>query len=190
VKIIVDIDGIVADTLPYWLDDIYKDTGVEAEEDDIHRWEMHKCHPLNQLALGQIYDRLQRPGFVANIPLMPWADGNLRDIQNDLGHTVMLVTARRGPVSMAETVTWCRTHLPWLPENRLIFAIDKSVIHADVIIDDRPENILDYLAAHPRATALTIGYRYNEHLPAHVKRFKRDGCTWANIRKCIADGTL
>ena len=163
-KILVDMDSIACDTLPYWLNRIAQDTGVRAEIKDITLWNLDKCPPLDKVDPRLIFGVLQEPGFIDGITPMPGVAEALKALM-DAGHEVMLATARHGPVSMPETITWMRKHLPFMsPEKQTAFIYEKQWLDADVIIDDKGETLEKFLAKYPNATALTITYPYNAYL--------------------------
>jgi len=166
-RILVDLDGIVCDTMPYWLDHIYDTVGVRAYLHDITQWALDKCPPLDKLNPKLIFSRLQDPGFMLKVPAMVGARLVLENLQND-GHEVYLVTARHGPQSMPETLTWVQQNLPTFQERHLIFCYDKHLIRADVIIDDKAETLFNYKAIHQNALCLGIKYAYNDHLSEDV----------------------
>lgn len=163
-KILVDMDSIACDTLPYWLDRIAQDTGVRAKVDDIKLWALDKCPPLDRVDPRLIFGVLQEPGFIQGIPPMSGVAKALKSLMDD-GHQVMIATARHGPVSMPESLSWMRQHLPFMsPEKQTAFLYDKEWLEADVIIDDKAEMLEKYLNKHPKAIAMTITYPYNADL--------------------------
>jgi len=185
-RILIDIDSVVADTLPYWLDRIGKDTGVYAKIEDITLWEMSKCPPLNQLTPKQIFGVLQDPGFIENVPPMPGVAEALKKLM-DQGHEIYLLTARHGPVSMPETLTWVKKNLPFLnPEKQIIFCYDKNLIQGDIIIDDKAETLEKYLASHPRSLAFKIIYPYNASLMHdRLGAVSYDATSWERLAKML-----
>ncbi len=184
-RILVDIDSVAADTLPYWLDRIATDTGVRAQISDITLWDMAKCPPLTTLAPKQIFGVLQAEGFIRNVPPMPGVATALKRLM-DQGHEIYLVTARHGPVSMPATIEWMKEHLPFMnPEKQLIFAYDKNLLQADIIIDDKAETLEKYLAAHPRSLAYKVNYPYNETLKHdRLGAVSYDGC-WERLTTAL-----
>src|SRR5579859_6719857 len=98
-RIILDMDSIVSDTLQYWLDHIYNKTGIRATVEDIKRWHLHECPPLDKVPEAVILSRLQEPGFILNVPPIMGAPTNIEKLMRD-GHDVYIVTARHGPISM------------------------------------------------------------------------------------------
>lgn len=173
-RILIDIDGIVADTLPHWLQYIGFNTGVTAKLSDINEYDLTKCAPLNQLQPHQIFGVLQEPGFTTSIPIMTGAREALKVLMDD-GHEVYLVTARSGAQHVTETFRWVSTELPFIDiRKQLIFLYNKHLIPADVIIDDQGATLTKYKKTHPNALALGIEYPYNVYLDSSSDIADRD----------------
>lgn len=171
-RILIDLDGIVADTLPYWLQRIANQSKIVAQVEDITQWGMHLCPPLDKVDAKLIYGLLQDQYFTIQIPLMYGAKQALEKLIAD-GHEIYLVTARHGPVSMPQTIEWVKKHLPFIDaEKQIIFAYNKRLIPADVIIDDKAETLIEYGYHHPKALRMAIKYEYNKWTAEHgVKLF-------------------
>jgi 5'(3')-deoxyribonucleotidase len=163
-KILIDMDGIVCDTLPYWLQKIAEKTGKIAQVEDITEWDLLKCAPLVGCDPKVVFGMLQDPGFIYNIKPVWGAREAVKALQ-DAGHEIYLVTARCGPVSMPDTLEWVKKHLPFInAEKQVIFCYNKRLIPADVLIDDKMETLVDYSAHHPEALMMAIKYPYNAPL--------------------------
>lgn len=165
-RILVDMDSIVCDSLPYWLQKIANKTGVVAQVEDIKLWAMEKCPPLDKVDPKDIFGLLNEPGFIIGIPPMWGALDGLKRLIAD-GHEIYLVTARHGPVNMAETLGWVKKHLPFINvEKQLVFCYNKSLIPADIIIDDKAETLAEYKLVHQKTEPLlmAIKYPYNAHM--------------------------
>lgn len=165
-RILIDIDGILCNTLPAWLDEIQRQTRgvIKPTIEDLKVYEMEKCPPLDQVDPKIIFGILQNNYWTLNLPPMPYAGKSLRKLM-DAGHEVYLVTARSGSEHVVETFEWLKKHFPFVDIRRqLIFCHEKHLIEADVLIDDRPQTLVDYARYHPKATLMAIKYPYNAHL--------------------------
>lgn len=160
-KILIDMDSILVDTLPTWLKRIEEKTGIKATVNDVKVWMFTQLAPFNNVAPEEILGILNEPGFNEGLPPMPGGIEAVQQLIKD-GHEVYLVTARHGPVAMPETLKWVHQHLPTLNERHIIFCYDKHLLSADILIDDRLETLLKYQAVHPYAATMCIGYPYNE----------------------------
>lgn len=160
-KICLDIDGVITNTLRVWLEIIEQKYGVKAEKHQITQWELHKCEPLTQLSPQQIYGVLDQPGFYYNLPFLHYACPKVLERLNSK-HEIYLVTARTN--AERETRLWMADKLPFLKQEQLVFCANKSLIQADLIIDDRAENIEKYMETHPNSDWLIVEYAYNKRL--------------------------
>lgn len=184
-RILVDMDGIVTDTLPTWLRWIHSATGVKAEVSDITKWNLNENPPLDALPLDQILEPLDESGFTLNLPEMPNACLFLKKLHDD-GHDISIVTARQGKNCMPETIEWIERMMPWFDVKRkLCFVYEKARFDADVIIDDKAEYLAEYKQAHPEAHLITIDYPFNKNAPAETHRVPNNGHEWETIEHYI-----
>jgi len=165
-----DVDGIVADTLPYWLQKIGDDTGIRAEVSDINQWDLAKCAPLaGSVTPDKVFGYLNAPGFNLGVPVMSGAVEGVKKLM-DAGHDVYFVTARFGTNGLPETLWWVAANFPFVDVRRqVVFLKDKYRFNADVIIDDCAENLEDYWGAHAFAHCVGITYPYNARLEDKVQ---------------------
>jgi 5'(3')-deoxyribonucleotidase len=183
-RILVDFDGIITDTLPAWLQRIYETTGVRAKPSDILKWNLIENAPLDQLAPWQLLSILNEKDFMLNLPQMADAELFLEKLHK-AGHDISIVTARSGDICMSETIAWVRAMLPWLDIKKVWFCHDKHRITGDVIIDDRAETLVAYHKEFPKAKLITIDYLYNKNTPASTKRILNNGYEWEAIESYI-----
>lgn len=175
-RILIDLDNITADTLPYWLEYLAHKAHmpVAAKVEDITLWDMSKCPPLDTIDPKLVLGVLQDNYFTLNIPLMPGAKQAIQELML-AGHEVYLVTARSGHTHVTETFEWVAKQLPFINiREQLIFCSNKTLIPADVLIDDKPDTLIKYKKAHPSAITMAIRYPYNTHLEPPHKLFGID----------------
>lgn len=184
-KIIIDMDGIVVNTLPTWLDRIHEETGVRAYCRDITNWNLNQNEVFEDVKPQVMWDILDEPGFTEYLPPMPEAIKNLYDLHQD-GHDLSIVTARYGKHCIPETVEWLAKHMPWFNSAKgTWFGYNKDRIVADAIIDDKAETLIAYKKAHPDAHLITIDYPYNQHAPKETYRVANNVEAWTKIRNHI-----
>lgn len=184
-KILVDLDGIVADMLPAWLRRVHELTGVLATPSDILKWNLNENSPLDKVDPKILFGILNEKDFNINLPLMPDAHYYLEQLHK-AGHEVNIVTARYGTNCMPETLTWLQRAMPWLNvEKKVWFCYDKHRITGDVLIDDKAETLIKYREEHPNAHLITIDYPYNQHAPEGTLRVQKNGYEWETIESLI-----
>jgi 5'(3')-deoxyribonucleotidase len=186
-RILVDVDGIVTDSLPHWLEWIFNQTGVKAEPEQITQWVITDNPPLNQLKKEQVLDILNQPEFTISVSPMPGAIENLKKLVDD-GHDVYLITARSGDVCIPETYRWLKQHMPWFDaEERVWFGYAKWMVRGDILIDDKLSTLKKYREEHPLAHLLTIDYPHNRgHDSAiGISRVANDEHAWDRLYATI-----
>ncbi len=184
-KILVDMDGIVTDTLPAWLKRIYELTGVSVEPEKIQKWNLCDNPPLDKLDHKLIVDILNEKDFNINLPQMADATHYLKRL-HDAGHDISIVTARHGITCISETIQWLEIMMPWFNvAKKTWFCYEKHRIIADVLIDDKAENLIEYRKMHPNAHLITIDYIFNKHAPSDTKRILKNGYEWEAIESYI-----
>lgn len=188
-KILVDMDGIITDTLPAWLKRIHELTGVLASPKEIQKWNLNENPPLDKLNPKIIFNILNEEKFNINLPQMADASYFLERLQQ-AGHDITIVTARHGTTCISETIQWLEIMMPWLNvAKKTWFCYEKHRIIADVLIDDKAETLIEYGKAHPNAHLITIDYPFNQHAPSKTKRILKNGYEWEAIESYIANLT-
>lgn len=146
--ILVDIDGVVADTHKSWLEMYNKDWYDSLQVKDITRWALHEF--VNPECGRKIYEYLERPDFYDSTPIMEnalWGVLALRALR----HRVIFVSAG-----------FYQSKVEWLGRNRflnefpykndfrattaldVVLCNDKTLIKGDYLIDDRLENVVQF----------------------------------------------
>lgn len=159
-RIILDMDSILADILPAWLDESNRLFGERLTVADVTDWDMSKLSKGGKAIFGI----LAKPGFFSALKPIPGAIEATKAL-HDSGHEVFVVTAAEFPCNFSEKAEWFREHLPFLGKRRFVMAHEKHLLAADAIVDDGPHNAEAYKKAHPHALAMTIGYAYNRDCP-------------------------
>jgi 5'(3')-deoxyribonucleotidase len=136
-RIIIDIDDTLGDLLTPSLDDYFRDYHHRLTRDDITEWDITnfvvpECNEkfFDYFKNPEIYDRVE--------PIMgaQWGVEELRK----RGHELLFVTAAVHPGKGPWLIKWGFVEESWdIPEYACIR--NKSLIQADIIIDDRPDTV-------------------------------------------------
>lgn len=139
-NILVDIDGVVADTHAALLTLYNKDYDDDLRVEDITSWEMH--HFVWPECGRKIYSYASHPDlYKMTMPMR----GALQSVSlfRSWGHRVVFVTAGMFPMK----IQWLYENgflsgIDWEYDPDIVVAADKGLVHGEILIDDRPENLL------------------------------------------------
>lgn len=137
-RIILDVDGVVADFVGHLVATMTQ-LGLQLTYDDVTSWDA-----ITQM--GDRYRRLQDliladPSWWLDLPLITGAMGGVDAIRS-AGHEIVWCTTPWQPCD-----EWCSVRYKWLKKwfnaavCDVIFCSRKELIHADAIVDDRPQNV-------------------------------------------------
>lgn len=146
-NILVDVDGVVANTHAAWLSIYNAEWNDDLMPHEVTRWELHKL-VVPECGV-KVYDYLRDPYLYSETQPMNDALEGIRQLR-EMGHRVVYVTAGNFPGK----IEWLHRHhflleYPHGPENwetarDFVIASDKSIIKGDILIDDRYENVAEF----------------------------------------------
>ena len=132
-RIAVDMDEVLADTLTGELEWLYQEYGHQLTPEQI------AGRPLADLVPEMPYRRLQEiqleGNFFADLPVMEGSKVGMRELTEE--HEVFIATAAMEyPGSFTAKFQWLARHFPFIPPSHIVFCGDKSILSADYLIDD------------------------------------------------------
>lgn len=174
-KILVDVDGVVADLVTPILNRVNDLTNSKVEYKDITKF--YFFNPKNKILNSDqckiAHDTISQPGFHDLLKVMPGAKKGLKQL-TDRGHEIIWVTA-----PWRYSKTWCWERTIWLKENfgaepeNIIFTSRKELIPGNILIDDNVEYLEAWQKTNFSGIALTYDQPWN--LNSIYQRF-----TWNN----------
>ncbi len=189
--ILCDLDSIVADLLPKWVQ-LYNDEFNETLSiDKITTFDLSSCVPSERLP--KMYSFISGD-TMASLPPVAGAIETLKKLQDE-GHQIHIVSAYTPdqPETATEKVKWVKLHMPWLNTRYITLMSQKHLIVGDVLIDDRPHTIEAYRQMPHGEDALlcTIAYPYNkcvEHIyDCYALDYKHQAEAWKQIHEVITE---
>ncbi|MCC7052855.1 MAG: hypothetical protein IT355_06270 [Gemmatimonadaceae bacterium] len=140
-RIAIDMDEVLADTAVHQLAWYARDFGPGLTRADLHGRHLFSVIPPEHHEAVRAH--LMHPRFFRDIPVMPGAI----DAVLALGERYDLFVASAAmehPVSFGPKFEWLREHFPMIPPSRCVFCGDKSVLGADILIDDSPYQLVQF----------------------------------------------
>lgn len=137
-RIAVDMDEVIAQVRPKFLDLYEAQTGRRLTKADYHGKKIYQVAGGNQ-----VREALHEPGFFADLPVMPHSQEVLQELSKT--YDIYIVTAAQEfRHSLGDKHDWLQQHFPFIPWKNYVFCGDKSIIRADYMIDDHIHNLTSF----------------------------------------------
>jgi 5'-nucleotidase len=133
-RIAVDMDEVIADAFGKHLRLYNQRAGTNLTAQLVSEKGLGALIPLEQREEFNAIPHSE--GFFADIELIAGSREALLELSRN--HDVYITSAAMEvPSSFADKFQWLETHFPCIPPSRIVFCGEKSIINADVLIDDR-----------------------------------------------------
>ena len=132
-RILVDMDGVIADVYPRFFELYEQETGNKKTMGEIIGLKEGEAFP-------ELYRWVETPGFFRNIPVIPDSQRVLK-LLNETYEIIVVSMATEFPASLTDKQLWLNDHFPFISWRQVIFCGNKSLIPADLMIDDHFKNL-------------------------------------------------
>ncbi len=134
-RIAIDMDEVIADVVPKFLDIYQRLFGVRLQPRDYWGKKVYQIDGADQ-----IRSFLHEKGFFLDLPVMPGSQETIRRLMED--YDVFITTAAMEfRASFEDKYDWLAQHFPFIHWKNIVFCGDKSIIQADYMIDDHAFNL-------------------------------------------------
>ena len=124
-RIAIDMDEVIADIMPKFVDVYQQEHGVRIERDAYWGKKIYTVPGALQLR-----EKLHEPGFFADLPVIEDSQEVIRELMEH--YEVFIVSAAQEfRNSLGDKHDWLCRHFPFIPWKNFVFCGDKSVIQAD-----------------------------------------------------------
>jgi len=155
-RILIDMDDVIADAIERFLEWYERDFGVRYTRADLHGTRLHLVVPEEHRMIVKQYPH--QKGFFKDLPVME----NSREVIEELNNRFEVYVASAAmefPYSLPDKYEWLDQHFPFIHWKRRIFCGDKSVLKGDILIDDHDFNLSVFDG---RAIMFTAEHNVNE----------------------------
>ena len=132
-RILVDMDGVLADVYHRFFELHESETGSVLTFDDIIGLKEGEAFP----GLARWVDT---PGFFRTIPVMEGSQRVLK-LLNEKFDIVVVSMATEFPASLTDKQLWLNDNFPFITWRQIVFCGNKNIIQADIMIDDHLKNL-------------------------------------------------
>ena len=171
-RILVDMDGVLADVYHRFFELHEKDFGLKLSVQDIIGMKEADAFP-NQLKW------VNTPGFFRSIPVMVGSQKGLMRL-NDNFEVIVVSMATEFPVSLTDKQLWIIENYPFISWKQVVFCGCKDIIQADIMIDDHIKNLDNFKGE-------TIIFTQPHNLNITNSKHQRVD-SWVEIEKLLLEG--
>lgn len=132
-RVLVDMDGVLADIYPQMLDFEYNESGVRPSDQDMRG-------RLEESAFPSFQKIIRSKGFFRTVPVVKGSIEGLRYL-NSKYEVLIASSATEFPNSLNEKYDWLNEHYPFISWKQMIFCGSKNSICGDIMIDDHVKNL-------------------------------------------------
>ena len=131
--ILVDMDGVLADVYSRFFVLHEQESNQLLTIDDI-------AGKLEEEAFSNQRKWVSEPGFFRSLPVMSGSVEGLRNLSRKYD-IIVVSLATEFPNSLTDKILWLKDHYPFITFRQIVFCGNKSIIRADIMIDDHPKNL-------------------------------------------------
>ena len=132
-RILVDMDGVLADVYTRFFELYEEETGLRKTMDDVIGLKEGEAFP-------EVYRWVETPGFFRNLPLISDSQRVLK-LLNDKYEIIVVSMATEYPESLTDKQLWLNEHFPFISWRQVVLCGNKNLIKADLMIDDHFKNL-------------------------------------------------
>ncbi len=168
-RIAVDMDGVLADVYTQFIRMHREETGEELQKESLLGLLEEDAFPYHD-------QHVNSDGFFRNAPVIQDAPEVLKALNE--WHEVFIVSAAMEyPNSLREKHDWLSNHFPFITWKQIVLCGSKSIICADIMIDDHFKNLDNF-----KGRTLLFTQPHNQN--AKANHHTRVG-SWKEIEKLL-----
>jgi 5'(3')-deoxyribonucleotidase len=132
-RILVDMDGVLADVYSRFFELYQEESGQKKSLEDLIGLKEGEAFP-------ELFRWVETPGFFRTIPVMPDSQRVLK-LLNQAYEIIVVSMATEFPESLTDKQLWMNDHFTFISWKQVVFCGNKSLIPADIMIDDHFKNL-------------------------------------------------
>lgn len=170
-RIAVDMDEVIADVMPKFIDLYEKEFGKRLSKEDYWGKKVYQIEGAQKIR-KYLFDK----GFFRDLPVIEHSQEVLKELQSH--YDIYITTAAMEfRTSFEDKYDWLADHFPFIHWKNIIFCGDKSVFNTDYMIDDHPFNLQTFKG---KGLLFTASHNINETAYTRVN-------DWLEIRAFLEE---
>jgi 5'(3')-deoxyribonucleotidase len=137
-RILIDMDEVIAEVYPKFLDIYEQEFGRRPEQAEFWGKKIY-----DMPGAERIREYLHHPGFFADLPVIQDSQDVIRELMDNY-EVFINSAAMEFRHSLQEKYDWLQMHFPFIPFKNVIFCGDKRALRGDYMIDDHTKNLRSF----------------------------------------------
>lgn len=168
-RILVDMDGVLADVYSQFLKLEFQETGILRKLEETNGKLESEAFPFYE-------KHVKSKDFFRTAPLIKSSVEGLKYLNNKY-EVIILSSATEFPQSLTEKELWLNQFYPFITWQQMVFCGRKDLVHGDIMIDDHPKNLSVFQGR-------KIIFTQPHNIYVHNDSFER-ASGWNNIRELL-----
>jgi 5'-nucleotidase len=136
--IAIDQDQVLADLMTSWLELYNKDYEDNLKSEDIRGWNISEY--VKKECGTKIFSYLDDYGLFRNLSVVENSQSVVKELSKH--YRVFVTTSATSYTNaLVAKVEWLREHFDFIPRENIVLCGNKSIINADIMIDDGIHNL-------------------------------------------------
>jgi 5'-nucleotidase len=137
-KIAIDMDEVMADPIEKFINLYNQDFALDLKLEALHGKEIFEAVPHEHS--HKVWEYINAEGFFRDLTVIPGSQEVIKALTEK--YEVFIVSAgMEFRNSLIDKFDWLQDHFPFISWKNYVLCGDKSIIGADIMIDDRPKNL-------------------------------------------------
>ena len=160
--ILLDCDEVLSDFVSSVLQEVFVLTGTMRDRNTILGWNIAEQLNLSEWEDRCLKEQIKSEGFCAGLKLVPGAVEGVRSLR-EWADVRVITSPYPSPFWEFERREWLHEAFGFHRENEIIQTGGKTIVHGDVLVDDKYETIRDWSARWPMSDAILWLAPWNDH---------------------------
>lgn len=179
--VLLDVDGVVADFVSYYLDVVRRRLKRDFRQEDVTAWDVGSALSLSDYDRELVHRDLFAPGVAYHMPIYSGAWTGVRNL-NEIAQVVFVTS------HLKENLTWVSDRDRWIDFHfgpsapPTVYTHHKHLVRGDVLVDDKPSAVEKWRQANPNGLGVLWDGPWNRD--ANIDGAVRLN-SWVDLRELI-----
>lgn len=156
-RILLDVDGVLADFVTPALEIVRNVTGAPVPEDALEDWDIFRAYPKD--VQNKFYDAFKCEGWCMGLEPYPGSQEGIALLER-VADVYFVTSPMHGPHWAYERTLWLKKYFG-VPAKRVVHTNAKYLCVGDIFVDDKFDHVENWQKAHPHGCSVLWTQPYN-----------------------------